>query len=90
MKIGRAHEARPGVKQTQQPKANSSPRASAQVSHGNLNPEPRLAVYDGARRCGYIVARDGKFAAFDQSDSLVGTFASQAAAVRSLPDGGEP
>jgi hypothetical protein len=90
MKIGRAREPRPGVKQTQQPNANNSPRVSAQVSHRNPNPEPRLAVYDGARRCGHIVPRDGKFAAFDQNDNLVGTFASQTAAVRSLPDGGEP
>jgi hypothetical protein len=52
--------------------------------------QPRLAVYDGARCCGHIVARDGKFVAFDQNDNLVGTFASQAAAVRALPDGGEP
>jgi hypothetical protein len=44
-----------------------------------------LTVYDGQRRVGSVVQRDGEFLAFDAHDRRVGVFTNQREALRAIP-----
>jgi hypothetical protein len=50
-----------------------------------LNVATALAIYDGAELAGFIVRHDGAYFSYDSTHTLIGEYASQGEASRSIP-----